>query len=116
VGQSGQVLRRQGRLTIPKGRLVSELADHPNRLLVTVAPETGATPPVPHSASTETRGVATAGPTYAEVAHEAIFRRWDKLREWIVAEREFLAWRSGLETAWRAWQEAPDGSKRPSAP
>jgi hypothetical protein len=44
------------------------------------------------------------GETYAEVAHEAIFRRWDKLREWIAAEREFLAWRSGLEAAHRAWQ------------
>jgi formylglycine-generating enzyme required for sulfatase activity len=70
-------------------RLVSELADHPNRLLVT----------------------ATGGETYAEVAHEAIFRRWDKLREWIAAERGFLAWRTGLEAARRAWQEAPDGSK-----
>ena len=40
-------------------RLVSELADYPNRLLVTVTTE--------------------AGETYAEVAHEAIFRRWDKL-------------------------------------
>ena len=56
-------------------RLVSELADHPNRLLVTVTRE--------------------SGETYAEVAHEAIFRRWDKLRDWIAAEREFLVWRSG---------------------
>ena len=69
-------------------RLVSELADHPNRLLVTATPE--------------------AGETYAEVAHEAIFRRWDKLRDWIAAEREFLAWRSGLEAARRAWQATPD--------
>jgi hypothetical protein len=46
------------------------------------------------------------------VAHEAIFRRWGKLREWIAAEREFLAWRSGLEAARRAWQTAPDRSKR----
>jgi hypothetical protein len=45
------------------------------------------------------------------VAHEAIFRRWDKLREWIAAEREFLAWRSGLEAARRAWQATPDRSK-----
>jgi hypothetical protein len=45
------------------------------------------------------------------VAHEAIFRRWDKLREWIAAEREFLAWRSGLEAGRRAWQATPDGSK-----
>src|SRR5262249_45824896 len=55
-------------------RLVSELADHPNRLLVTATPE--------------------RGDTYAEVAHEAIFRRWDKLRNWIAAEREFLASRT----------------------
>jgi formylglycine-generating enzyme required for sulfatase activity len=72
-------------------RLVSELADYPNRLLViTTGPE---------------------GETYAEVAHEAIFRRWDKLREWIAAEREFLAWRTGLEAARRAWQATPDNSK-----
>src|SRR5262249_44583119 len=57
-------------------RLVSELADHPNRLLVTATPE--------------------GGEAYAEVAHEAIFRRWDQLRNWIAAEREFLAWRTGL--------------------
>jgi formylglycine-generating enzyme required for sulfatase activity len=72
-------------------RLVSELADHPNRLLVTATPE--------------------SGETYAEVAHEAIFRRWDKLGEWIAAEREFLAWRSGLEAARRAWQAAADTAK-----
>jgi hypothetical protein len=27
--------------------------------------------------------VPELGETYAEVAHEAIFRRWDKLRLWI---------------------------------
>jgi formylglycine-generating enzyme required for sulfatase activity len=72
-------------------RLVSELADHPNRLLVTATSE--------------------ARETYAEVAHEAIFRRWDRLREWIAAEREFLAWRTGLEAARRAWQATPENSK-----
>jgi formylglycine-generating enzyme required for sulfatase activity len=72
-------------------RLVSELADHPNRLLVTATPE--------------------AGETYAEVAHEAVFRRWNKLREWIAAEREFLAWRTGQEAARRAWRDTPDSSK-----
>lgn len=64
---------------------------NPNRLLVTVTTE--------------------AGETYAEVAHEAIFRRWDKLRDWIAAEREFLAWRSGLEVDYRRWQQTPPGSK-----
>jgi formylglycine-generating enzyme required for sulfatase activity len=72
-------------------RLVTELADHPNRLLVTATPE--------------------AGETYAEVAHEAVFRRWEKLREWIAAEREFLAWRTGLEAARRAWRDTADSSK-----
>jgi formylglycine-generating enzyme required for sulfatase activity len=72
-------------------RLVCELADHPNRLLVTATPE--------------------GGQTYAEAAHEAIFRRWGKLRDWIAAEREFLAWRTGLEGARRAWEATSDGSK-----
>jgi formylglycine-generating enzyme required for sulfatase activity len=72
-------------------RLVSELADHPNRLLITV------TPP--------------SGETYAEVAHEAIFWGWSRLRDWIAAEREFLAWKTGLEAARRAWQRTPDDSK-----
>jgi formylglycine-generating enzyme required for sulfatase activity len=73
-------------------RLVSELADHPNRLLVTATPE--------------------SGEPYAEVAHEAIFRRWHKLRDWIAAEREFLAWRTGLEAAQRAWLATPDRTKK----
>ena len=72
-------------------RLVSQLADHPNRLLVTATPD--------------------GSETYAEVAHEAIFRRWGKLRDWIAAEREFLAWRTGLEAARHTWQATPDSSK-----
>jgi hypothetical protein len=72
-------------------RLVTELADHPNRLLVTATPE--------------------GGETYAEVAHETIFRRWDKLLDWIAAEREFLAWKTGLEAARRAWKNTPDSTK-----
>jgi hypothetical protein len=46
------------------------------------------------------------------VAHEAIFRRWEKLREWIVSEREFLIWKSGLEADRRAWQTVSDSSKQ----
>ena len=68
-------------------RMVSELADHPHRLLVIATPE--------------------GGETYAEVAHEAIFKRWSKLRQWIAAEREFLSWRSRLEGARRSWEAAP---------
>ena len=94
VREDGEPTRRRAfrsEFSDDEWRLVSELANHPNRLLVTATPE--------------------AGETYAEVAHEAIFRRWDKLREWIAAEREFLAWRSGLEGARRAWQATPDRSK-----
>jgi len=72
-------------------RLVNELADHPNRLLVTATPE--------------------GGETYAEVAHEAIFRRWNTLGDWIAAEREFLAWKTGLEAARRTWQVTPQEAK-----
>ena len=94
VREDGEPTRRRAaraEFSDEEWRLVCELADYPNRLLVTVTTETGE--------------------TYAEVAHEAIFRRWDKLREWIAAEREFLAWRSGLEAARRAWQATPDASK-----
>ena len=72
-------------------RSVSELADHPHRLLVTATLD--------------------SGEVYAEVAHEAIFGRWDKLKQWIAAEREFLAWRSGLEAARQPSKGAPDRSK-----
>jgi formylglycine-generating enzyme required for sulfatase activity len=94
VGEGEDPTRRRAarsEFTDEEWRLVTELADHPNRLLVTATP--------------------AAGETYAEVAHEAIFRRWEKLREWIAAEREFLAWRTRLEAARRAWQATPDGSK-----
>jgi formylglycine-generating enzyme required for sulfatase activity len=91
-------------------RLVSELADHPNRLLVTATRDADVMSLVPQVANSDSKA-APACETYAEVAHEAIFRRWDKLREWIAAEREFLAWKTGLEAARRAWQATPDNLK-----
>jgi hypothetical protein len=94
VREDGEPTRRRAfrsQFSEEEWRLVTELADHPNRLLVTATTDTGE--------------------THAEVAHEAIFRRWHKLREWIAAEREFLVWRSGLETARRTWQATPDHSK-----
>lgn len=94
VREDGEPTRRlasRSEFSDEEWRLVTDLANHPNRLLVTATPENGE--------------------TYAEVAHEAIFRRWGKLREWIAAEREFLAWRSRLESARRAWQQTSDASK-----
>ena len=94
VREDGEPTRRRAprsEFSNDEWRLVGELADYPNRLLVTATSE--------------------AGETYAEVAHEAIFRRWEKLRDWIAAEREFLAWRTVLEAARRAWQATPNGLK-----
>jgi formylglycine-generating enzyme required for sulfatase activity len=69
------------------------------------------TPRAPQPGKRDSNATPASSETYAEVAHEAIFRRWDKLREWIAAEREFLAWRSGLEAARRAWQATPAASR-----
>jgi formylglycine-generating enzyme required for sulfatase activity len=94
VREDGEPTRRRAaraEFSDQEWQLVSELANYPNRLVVTVTTE--------------------SGETFAEVAHEAIFKRWDKLRDWIAAEREFLVWRSNLEAAHRAWQAAPDRSK-----
>jgi len=72
-------------------RLVCDLADHPNRLLVTATPENGQ--------------------PYAEVAHEAIFRRWQRLKEWIAAERDFLVWKGGLDSDRRRWERTPESAR-----
>jgi formylglycine-generating enzyme required for sulfatase activity len=85
VREDGEPTRRRAlrsEFSDQEWRIVSELANYPNRLLVVLALD---------------------GEVSAEVAHEAIFWRWEKLRNWIAAEREFLAWRNGLEAARRAW-------------
>jgi formylglycine-generating enzyme required for sulfatase activity len=106
VREDGEPTRRRawrGEFSDDEWKLASELADHPNRLLVTATAE-------------EFNGPRKAGEegqsTYAEVAHEAIFRRWDKLREWIAAEREFLAWHYKLEMARSAYEKTPETAKR----
>jgi formylglycine-generating enzyme required for sulfatase activity len=94
VREDGEPARRRAprsEFSESQWKLVSELADHPNRLLAITTPETGE--------------------ALAEVAHETIFRRWSKLREWIAAEREFLSWRSGIESARRTWQATPANFK-----
>jgi hypothetical protein len=90
VRENGEPNRRsalRSEFSDEEWRLVGQLADHPTRLLVIATPE--------------------AGESYAEVAHEAIFRRWEKLREWIAEERVFLAWRGEVEYARRQHQAAP---------
>jgi formylglycine-generating enzyme required for sulfatase activity len=94
VREDGEPTRRRAlRAEFPdeEWRLVSELCGYPNRLLVAAT--------------------TAAGETYAEVAHEAIFKRWDKLKEWIAAERAYLIWHSGLDAARRAWEKTPKKDK-----
>jgi formylglycine-generating enzyme required for sulfatase activity len=95
VHEDGEPTRRRAHkdeFSEQEWQLVGELANHPNRLLVTL--------------------VRPGGETYAEVAHEALFRRWTKLREWIAGEREFLAWKGGLESARRTWETTPDDVRK----
>ena len=95
IQEGEKVTRRRARrseFSDAEWRLVTALADHPNRLLVTVTSE--------------------SGETHAEVAHETIFGRWEKLREWVAAEQEFLAWKSGFDGACRAWEKSPVASKK----
>jgi WD40 repeat protein len=91
VREEGEPTRRRAprsEFSDEEWQLVSELADHPHRLLITATAE----------------GLAYDGEVYAEVAHEAIFRRWGKLKGWIAAEREFLIWKSALEADRRRWE------------
>jgi WD40 repeat protein len=39
-----------------------------------------------------------------EVAHEALIRRWQRLREWLDEDREFLLWRRRLQAAFELWE------------
>src|SRR5262249_41261339 len=98
VHEEGDPTRRRAprsEFTEEEWLLVSELADHPYRVLITATPEGG----------------PEEGEVYAEGAHEAIFRRWDKLKGWIAAEREFLIWKSGLEAERKRWEATPAGSR-----
>ena len=67
---------------------MSELADAPNRLIVTAQ-----------------RGGLE---TYAEVGHEAIFKRWGRLREWVGSRQNFLVWKTGLESKRHEWSEGAE--------
>lgn len=94
VREDGEPTRRRAarsEFTEQEWALVGELCNHPHRLLVTAAPE--------------------GGEAYAEVAHEAIFRRWGKLQEWIAGQREFLAWKATLEARRREWQVLPEAER-----
>jgi len=114
VREDGEPTRRRAfrqEFSDDEWQLVSDLADHPNRLLITGTTDTAATP-APDTARADAIVMSAIGKIYAEVAHEAIFRRWHKLREWIAEERQFLTWRSALELLRRAWELMEGRSKQ----
>ncbi len=43
-----------------------------------------------------------------EVAHEALLRRWDRLRRWVEDERDQLVLRKRLDAALQEWEEASE--------
>ena len=108
VREDGEPSRRRAsrrELSEEEWRLVTELADYPYRLLVTVTSEAGELRRVTPTVDASSGGALPSAEIYAEVAHEAIFRRWDKLRDWIVAEREFLIFKGDMERAEKRWRE-----------
>lgn len=46
-----------------------------------------------------------------EVAHEALLRKWPRVRAWLDEEREFLIGKARLEQALQEWQAAPEASR-----
>ena len=57
------------------------------------------------------RLVVTTSEPAADIVHEALFRRWDRLRTWIAEERDFLRWRQRLDERRREWEEAKRDSR-----
>ena len=50
-----------------------------------------------------------------EVAHEALFRSWEKLTGWLDADREFLLWRRRVADARKDWERAARNDTLPLA-
>ncbi len=63
------------------------------------------------------RDPATRSPM-VEVAHEALLTEWDRLRQWLAEDREFLLWQQRLRAALHQWQtsEQDEGALLRGAP
>ncbi len=49
-------------------------------------------------------GQDAEGRQTVEVVHEALIRGWNRLGEWMAADRDFRVWQEGLRAAIRNWQ------------
>ena len=78
------------------------------RLLVTSGVPTPMAPPAAGD-----NGAASASPQETmrqetvEVAHEELLRRWDRLKQWVDADRKFLQWRSRLNPKLEEYKRDP---------
>jgi hypothetical protein len=50
------------------------------------------------------RDEAAGGEDVVEIAHEALIRKWSRLRNWLDADKEFQLWRKRLWEAMAAWE------------
>ncbi|XVS60881.1 trypsin-like peptidase domain-containing protein [Actinosynnema sp. CA-299493] len=50
--------------------------------------------------------VVSEGGTVVELAHQALIDRWERLRDWLVADRDFLLWRAELDQRRTQWEDA----------
>ncbi len=49
-------------------------------------------------------GSSVEGIETVEVVHEALIQRWERLREWIEADRAFRTWQERLRASLRGWE------------
>ena len=49
------------------------------------------------------------GEPQIEIAHEALIRRWQVLKEWLNSDREYLLWRQRLRVLQESWQRSGKG-------
>ena len=52
------------------------------------------------------------GVTLVEVTHEALLRKWPRLKNWLDEEKEFLTGKQQLDQDLADWEAAPDEQKR----
>jgi hypothetical protein len=98
VPEEGEPVRRQvprDRLAPDERRLADKLASGEWRLVL---------------AGTE-KG-SPDGPSIVEIVHEVLLSRWDSLREWLKAERQFLVMKGRVELARERWRDTPEPAKR----
>jgi hypothetical protein len=95
VPPEGEPVRRQTareECSEAEWSLASRLAEHPWRLGVM-------------------RERLADGRIIAEVAHEAFLRAWQRLRDWLRDERDFLVFKNEAERAERRWREMGEPDK-----